>query len=169
MPLSRRRVLTSSAALCAGLALPRAALAHRQRLSITEVDWNAEAKTLGVTHRFHLHDAEKALVKEGLLDTPDLRAVRAKAKLALYVEDQFGLSSGGESITLSLLGAQIDGHNIFVFQEAVMDAKPSALTVRCEILRDAFPDQRNHVNLRLFAPVQTLTFSGRERIKKAQI
>ena len=167
MVMTRRATLGRAAALCAATSLSLPAYAHRQRLSVSEVEWNPTTKVLGVTHRFHLHDAEKALAAEGLISKPDLHNLRSQAKLALYVESQFGLKSGDNDIELSVLGAQVEGNNIYIFQEAILEQRPEALTVRCEILRSVFPDQRNHVNLRLYTPVKTLTFSGRERIKKA--
>lgn len=168
MMITRRVALTRLAALCAAASISVPAHAHRQRLSVSEVEWNPVTKALGVTHRFHLHDAEKALAAEGLITKPDLHNLRSQAKLALYIESQFGLKSGSdEEIELSILGAQVEGNNIYIFQEAILETKPESLTVRCEILRSVFPDQRNHVNLRLYTPVKTLTFSGRERIKKA--
>ncbi|WP_017930239.1 DUF6702 family protein [Robiginitomaculum antarcticum] len=161
-----RRTLTSLGlgTLAAGAASP--AWAHRQKLTYTEIEWLAEAKEIGVTHRLHMHDAARALVAENLLDAPVLTDLRAQAILALYISEQFAIyGADGTRIALTLIGAQIDGSDIFVFQTAALNAPPRGLSIFCEILHGAYASQKNHVTVNLPGEIHTLTFKVKDPVK----
>ena len=97
--LTRRTTfkLLSGAALTAALPLP--AFAHRQKTTLSQVEWNEADKVLYVTHSYHMHDAETALAAAGIIDKPDLTSLRARAKLAVYTARNFQLSNGGKDIS----------------------------------------------------------------------
>jgi hypothetical protein len=156
-----------AATLGAGL-LPLPAFAHRQKLTFTEISYNDSAHLLEVSHRIHLDDAEDAMAITGITDAPDLTSLRARALFALYVEAQFSIKITDASIALELLGAQIEGHYIYVYQQAEMLTAPAGpLLIKCEILRALFSDQSNHVNIALGDSVKTLTFSRNDGSKHA--
>jgi len=120
-----------------------------------------------IVHRLHYHDAETGLAR--ILGLPDLSldSVQGRARLALYVEQRFGMaehSSGeeGETLQLNLVGAEADGEFILVYQE-FSGRLPAQLAIRNDILRDAFPDQVNQVNLSIGQQVKSLIFSGKDR------
>lgn len=153
------RALAFSVLIASAACLAPQALADRQRLSLTEVTYNAQTQTVDVTHRLHLHDAQMALVREGLLDSPDLTSIRAQAQLAVYVSGQFDLIDGEDALALETLGAEQDGNYIYVFQQAAKDASPNSLQIESKILQSVFADQVNHVNVRLTDAVQTFIFT----------
>ena len=161
----------SLAALLAALVLlasaPPAA-GHRQHATMTELVWNERDGSLEITHRLHAHDALS--VMQAQLEDPDARLsdVETRARLALHVAEQFGLrhlptqaAEDPETIDLEVIGAELDGEHVNVYQEATLNRPPRALHVRCQILRDAFTDATNLVNLELPGrPVRTLRFAG---------
>ncbi|MEE9347004.1 MAG: DUF6702 family protein [Robiginitomaculum sp.] len=167
--LSRRRVLIAAGGLAAATALlPLPAMAHRQKLTFTDVRYNGDEQLLEISHRIHLDDAQDAMAIEGITDAPDLTGLRARALFALYVEDQFSIKTAGGPIALELLGAQIEGHYIYVYQQAEMLSAPaSPLLIKCEILRALYAGQTNHVNIELGDSVKTLTFSKNDGSKHA--
>lgn len=163
-----KRGLRAAALLC-GLAIATtAAHGDRERLSFSTVEWSAPAQSLDVTHRIHLHDAQQALVRAGLLTEPDLVPLINRARLALYVGQQFRIAGEKSDIDLDTLGAEIEGNYVYIYQQAEMDAAPDALYVQCNILRTVFSDQSNHVNVKLSETVQTLTFAPGDGIKSAR-
>lgn len=164
----RAGIMRASALLCLFAVLIMPAHADRERLSVSTVEWSAPAQTLHVTHRIHLHDAQQALVRAGLLKEPDLVPLINRAKLALFVGRGFRIAGQTSDIALDILGAEIDGNYIYVYQQAEADAAPDMLYIDCNILRTVFSDQSNHVNVKLSDSVQTLTFAPGDRIKSAR-
>ena len=161
----KQRFCQIAALLCLSLMLAAPAFADRQRLSVSTVEWDAPARTLGITHRIHVHDAEQALLREGLLEGPDLYRLENRARFALYVSRQFRLAGAEADIALESLGAEIEGNYIWVYQQAELTKAPDKLYVDCKILRDVFSDQSNHVNVIVSDDVQTLTFTKGDGIK----
>ena len=149
--------------LCLMLALP--AQAHREPLSFTTVEWNAAEGRLDVIHRIHTHDAQQAMVRAGLLEEPSLQSLESRARLALYVGTQFRIAAPDADIPLETVGAEIEGHYAYVYQQAEIKTAPKALYMDSKIFRDVFSDQSNHVNVKLSDAVQTLTFAPGDGIK----
>lgn len=142
------------------LAAAPGATAHRAKAALTSVVWNERTGLLEITHRLHVHDAREALARVTDLEQPDLGSLEARARLALYVEKHFGLAEpGGDALALELVGAELDGDHVFVFQEAALESPPGALEVRCDFLQEVFPSQLNTVNVEIGGPVRTLVFS----------
>ena len=137
------------------------ALAHRVRLSRSVVTWNREG--FDIVHGFHRHDAETALAKAGLLDAPDMTGLRARAHLALHVEETFSL---GPDVPLQTLGAEVVADRVEVYQVATLDALPESLDVRASMLRSLWPDQVNAVDVHLpGGEVRSLRFAGSDSAK----
>ena len=86
--------------------------------------------SLEITHRLHRHDARQLLAAvEPLADTEDLDAIEHRAALALLVSERFALRSpGGQPLLLTLVGAEVEGDYIYVYQES-----PSAATTALEV------------------------------------
>lgn len=146
-----------------------AAHAHRAKLSITTVEYLAVSGTLEVTHKFHLHDAQEALLRSDQgLNGMSIDEIEAQARFALYTADNFSLWTDNKPVELKTIGAEIDGDFLYVYQEAEMKKLPSSLTVDCFILRDVFPGYGNHVNIKDGARVKTLMFSGDDGMKSVE-
>ena len=112
-----RRLLTLLAALCLlqAASVPPAA-AHRQPLTETTVELGkgAAGSVLQITHRLHVHDAQKVLaLMPDVLDA-DIERAENQARLMAYVADRFALS--GNAAT-TMIGVEIDGDYVFVYQE----------------------------------------------------
>lgn len=161
-----RRIFTGSALAALTLAAAAPAYAHRQKISYVDIEWLKDSGEIGVTHRIHMHDAVKALVAKGKLDTPALTDIRSQAILALYLKEQFAIYGKDEArIKLDVLGAEIQGSDIFVFMTGKMDGPPKGLSIFCEILHAAYPSQRNHVTVNLPGEIHTVTFKAKDPVK----
>ena len=141
--------------MCA--ALPVAA--HRAPGSVSTIEYNRHTGMLEVIHRLHLHDAEVGVA--AALDDPSLSlsTLESRARVALYVEERFQIQSDGAQLGLALVGAEIAGDYLLVYQERRGEL-PRQISVRDDILRDAFPAQINQVNISDGDRVRTLSFSG---------
>jgi len=146
MVTGRRGVLAGLAVL--GLAPSLPARAHRSHTSQTTIGWNPRTAELEVVHRLHAHDAEVALGRLPGITTPDLAKPAHQARLALYVEQHFALAGAdGTPLALTLVGAELEGMEVYVYQTSPMAAAPTALSVRMTVLHDSFPDQANRISV----------------------
>ncbi len=161
-----RRLFTRFALAAAALSTAVPAYAHRQKISYTDIEWLADSSEIGVTHRIHMHDAVKALVKQGKLDSPTLTDLRSQAILALHLKTQFALYGQDEKrIGLDVLGAEIQGSDIFIFMTGKVDGTPKGLSIFCEILHATYASQRNHVTVNLQGEIHTVTFQAKDPVK----
>ena len=148
--------------LLAGLFLSMSASAHRLPMGMTTVTYNPETDAVEIVHRLHRHDAEQAMVEVIAEPGVDLLTVAVQAQLALYTEAHFQIAAVvdgevGEPLPLQLLGAEIDGDYVLIYQE-LPERLPSEIAVRDDVLRDLFPDQVNQVNITTASGVKTLVF-----------
>ncbi|MCG8442737.1 MAG: hypothetical protein MI723_13125, partial [Caulobacterales bacterium] len=161
MSWARRAVLAGLAGLAAAGGPARA---HRLHMGLTTIDWRAEAGRLEVVHRFYAHDMAAAL--GAAAPDGDLAELRARAHAALYVAEQFRLADGETPLTLDLIGAELEGEYLFVYQEIALLAPPAQLGARAGALLDALPGQVNTVNIDLGAGVRTLEFRAGDPMKR---
>jgi len=157
MPVSR---FQPAAALFGLLLFIGSVEAHRQPVGLTAVAFNADTGTTEIVHRFHRHDAELGLVQ--LLRRPDVLLVdlESQARFALYVAENFSIAPqiGAEPLALELVGAELDGDEIIVYQEFAGEL-PDGAAIRDSVLQDVYSDQVNHVNFHGSSGMKTLTFT----------
>lgn len=137
--------------------------AHQMKTAITKVLFNERSGQLEVMHRFYLHDAEHA-VKHLQGKAADIhQQEEVRTAFAAYVAEHFKLTLNGEALQLQLLGAELDGRHIWVYQEiALPKAELTTLSVRHDSLMAIWPAQINVVNLEGRGPVRTLKLSKQE-------
>lgn len=155
-----RRVISALAA--AALAFASGAPAHRMPGSLSTIKTSPTSGNVEIIHRLHNHDAELGLIT--ILDdrSISLDQLAGRARLALYVESRFLVAEWSEGrvgapLELELIGAELDGEYVLVYQELEGELPP-AIAVKNDILRDVFPDQVNHVNIAVGDRVRSLTF-----------
>lgn len=142
-------------------------LAHRVPEGLTTIELNENTETIEIVHRLHNHDVELALSE--ILNDPrwSLDTLEARAQLALYVEKRFQIinRSNEKLVELKLIGAELEGDEILVFQEAV-NPLPKSLAMRHDALREIIPEQVNTVNILLGSQTRTLVFEKQDKWKE---
>jgi hypothetical protein len=153
-------------AVCALCLAATAATAHRAKQALTTIERNARSGHIEIVHSMHWHDAELGLAAATGNPQLSLTTLESRARLALYVEQRFGLVDAKTSLPLQpeLIGAELSGDYVLVYQELAAPL-PRALAVRDDLLRDVFPEQVNQVNLLLGGAVRSLTFAGNDTWK----
>ncbi|MGB3721422.1 MAG: DUF6702 family protein [Pacificimonas sp.] len=136
-------------------ALPLAA--HPLKLSETSVSANPRTGQLEVAHSLSLHDMPEMLRSMGAANIDVIGSGEARTFVESYVAQHFHIVADGQPVTLGLIGSEIDGGQLWVYQEAAIpDA--AELTIDDRLLHDVFPDQQNRVNVDLGGGIDTLVF-----------
>lgn len=130
--------------------------AHRSHFGWTEITLNGD--TVEIVHRVHEHDAA-LLVSQLIGSAADITELGNQARFALYLEQHFSLSVPGENIALNLLGAELKGKYLFVYQDLPLEKLPSQLSISANVLMNLFDDQIHLVNITLPGIRQTLEFN----------
>ena len=139
--------LISAGALAGTFCLSSSAYAHRESASSTEILWSDETKTIQVTHVMHTHDAQRALFHMGRIETPDLSSLKAQAKLALYFSETFTLSADNSPLELNIIGAEIIGRNVYIYQDASLPERPKSLVIDPYMFQGVVVNFLNHIDV----------------------
>ena len=131
--------------------------AHRQHLSWTTIEWNAQASVLEITHRVHAHDASAWLAEQTKVPL-DITDIEHQAKFALYCAEQFHLQKDQQWQELELLGAEIKGNFLLTYQQLPLTSAPVSLFFKTTILMDLFSDQEHVVNINSANGTKSLSF-----------
>jgi hypothetical protein len=139
------------------------AFAHRMPGSLSTIKTNASTGIIEIIHRLHIHDAELGMVVLTGERQLTLDQLSGRARLALYVEEQFIIAPVvdgkiGPRLPLELIGAELDGDFVLVYQQYA-GKLPAEIAVSDTILSDVFPGQINHVNVATGDEIRSLTFS----------
>jgi hypothetical protein len=136
------------------------AMAHQLKSAVTTVLFNQRTSNIELMHRFYLHDTEHAV---GQLFTGKVDIMNNKAdqqRFAKYVESHVALQTlKGEPLKLNLVGAQVDGKFLWVYQEAAIPTAIEGIKMSNGALRDLWPSQVNMVNVEGKGKIKTLNFS----------
>ena len=140
---------------------PAPAAAHEQKAAITRVLFNPRTKNIEIMHRFLLHDAEHAVKQIFGGQANILEDETSRQRFADYVHRRFAMArADGTPIALSLIGQEIDGRYLWVYEEAPTPPGLKGLEIRHAALRDIWPRQINLVNVERGDDLWTVTFTG---------
>ena len=154
-----------AALLMLGLALP--AQAHQQKAAITSVEHNPRSGMIEVVHTIPLHDAEHALRHQGKAGADLIGDVESRREFARYAVERFTIATRGEALELTMLGTQIVGNSVLVYQEGASPGLGAEVTISSQVLTDIWLRQVNSVNVGRGTSPETLVFRGGDRAKKA--
>ncbi len=148
---------------------PLSALAHQQKVAISQILFNPQSGNIEVTHRLYFHDAEHAVQEEW--GSADLTANdEDMEKLALYVRSNFIFSLEGEPLALKPVGVEIDGPYVWIYDEIEIPKKRiKAITIENYILRDVWESQANLVNLEVGKFRESAFFTGEDKAKTIEL
>jgi len=148
---------SSALLLLALLAVPTAA--HRAPGSLSTIDWNEATGRTEIIHRLHSHDAELGVGEVLRLPQLSVQTIEGRAHIALYAEERFVIEAGSGPLPLELVGAELAGDYVLVYQEWP-GRLPARIRLRDDLLRDVFAEQVNQVNVDDGGSVRTLVFAG---------
>lgn len=146
-------------AVLGALVCVAAAHGHRAPGSLSTIEFNATTGNTEIVHRLHSHDAELGVSTVTEVNGLSVLDLEGRARIALYVEERFRIETDAGPLPLSLIGAELAGDYLLVYQEFT-GRLPEAVRLRDDILRDAFPEQINQVNIDTDGVVRSVMFAN---------
>lgn len=135
------------ALLAAGLLAAAAAGAHESPHVLSTVETNPRTGQLEVIHRFGLHDVEHAVRRFDWGSTDVLANARDRQRFSAYVQDRFSLRIDGEPVPLALVGQELEGRYLWVYQEAGQPGPAQSVKVINRVLSE--PPRHHLVKVQL--------------------
>ena len=139
------------------------AFAHREPGILTTIEWNNGIERTEIIHRVHTHDAEIGVAVVDNLPLLSVANDEDLARIALYVENHFSILGKEGSLNIQLIGAELIGDYIFIYQEWIEPLSPN-IFIKNDILREIYPLQINQVNIISEGNIRTLIFTENETI-----
>ncbi|MCP4047992.1 MAG: hypothetical protein GY732_18615 [Gammaproteobacteria bacterium] len=133
-------------------------MAHRAPGSLTTIKWNEASGRTEIIHQLHIHDAESGVGTSLNMTGLSVEDAEGRAHIAIYVEEHFYIKMGEKKLQLELIGAELSGNFILIYQE-FPDRLTQNILIHNSILRDMFPTQTNQVNIEDGDKVYSLIFS----------
>ena len=157
-PTMRKRIRRNrAAALLTFLFATSVSVAHEQKTALTDIFFNERTGNLEVAHRFSLHDAEHVAQKATGQKDDLTKSEGARKAFAEYAADHFELTNRADKvIELALVGEEIEGGYLWVYQEAPIPDLP--FFIKNTILLEVIKGQVNTVNIRKGKNVSTAVF-----------
>lgn len=163
------RPLLQALVFAAVLVAAAPAGAHQLKAAISTVLFNERTGDIEVMHRFYSHDAEHAV---GLITGrgADLVGdVGDRMRFAVYVHERFALTGlGTELAPLELVGAELDGDYLWVYERTAQVEGLNGLAMRFDALRELWPSQVNTVNVEQGGQVRTLVFDADDTVLRLE-
>ncbi len=161
---TRRAVITGlvlGGTLVFSLGVISPAQAHEAPRVETEVTHMSDGE-LNVVHVLQLSATQHLLYKADIIQKNDVSGLRARAQVALYSAERFELFADDTPISLEILGAEILGGNLYIYQTGQLDSLPKTWTARNTILRDLSPKFDNVINVPTANGVRSIVFGSRD-------
>ena len=149
------------------LVLAQPLSAHQQKIVISTIANNPRTGMLEVSHRVPMHDAEHAL--HDMKEADIARNQASRDAFAVYVGNHFRVVVDGEPLALELLGNEVEGAYLWIYQVTPAIPEGTVLEVRSSILTDIWPSQENRVNLGEGTSVDTLIFHAGDGFKQGRL
>lgn len=135
------------------------AAAHDAPRVETEVSHRADGQ-LEVVHVLQLSAAQRLLHKAGIIESNDISGLRARAQAAIYSSKRFDLFADDVLVPLEILGAEVGGGHLYIYQTGTLATLPKTWSARNAILRDLSPRFDNVINVPTANGTQSIVFSG---------
>ena len=145
-------------AVAASMTAP--AHAHQMQVAMTTVTFSVRTDSIEVIHRFYTHDTEQAMSQIAGQRVDIMRDEVTQENFGQYVSNNFHLlDQDGKELPLSLVGVELEGDVIWIYQETSLPRHLTKLAVANSALLDLLPKQVNTVNVECGDDISTLSFS----------
>lgn len=126
--------------------------AHKYYLSLTQIEYNQESKSLEIIINVFMDDIELALNKDYNIDmqlTTKLELENCDEYFSKYLKDKLHFKLQNEEFAFNYLGKEYEGDLVYFYLEIPNVDTPQPLEVHNQILLQHFEDQQNVVKLKV--------------------
>lgn len=132
---------------------------HKYYVSVSNMKYNAEAKSLQMTTRFFIDDFEDILSaredrKIALGEASELDGV--KQIIARYLDKKLVVKTDDTTQEINYLGAEYEGDQIILYIEIPISQQPKAIEMSFTAFLELFEDQKNLVHCNIAGKRKTL-------------
>lgn len=143
------------------------ASAHPFHVSVMEIKYKEDQKSLQISTRIFLDDLEialRTLTGDAYLDIMDeAKWEETNAKIGSYLLDNIAIESDKNVLKLKYLGSEIEKEVMWSYIEIERVRKIDYVKIRNKILIETYADQENLVHFYAFDDVQSARlFKGNE-------
>ena len=124
---------------------------HPFHISVTDIEYDAEARSVEIAQKIFMDDLEEVLVakEDRLVDLIDKEQKEANDSLIeSYLKKHFTLTINGKRVEYEFLGTQVEDDAIWCFMEVPKTRKFKSIEVRNTLLMDRFDDQLNLIHVK---------------------
>lgn len=121
---------------------------HKYYVSVTEIEYVKEKKSVQIITRLFVDDLEFVLRKrynENLTLTKKNESEAVNTFLIKYLKDKFQVKINGEEVTYEFIGKEYDTDIVYCYMEIKNVSQIKSFEVQNTLLFDGFEDQQNIV------------------------
>ena len=145
---------------------------HAFHTSLTEMQYNAKAKSLEISIRMFTDDLETALTKANNGQKIMLGGKNDNSEVVLnkYIQQHFAmLTPQKQKKALIVLGKELEGDATWVYVEIPNSQELKAHILYNNLMQEVFDDQTNLVNLIYLGNKKTYLFNAKTRIIEIEL
>ena len=138
--------------------LMTAATLHKYYVSVTEIEYVKEKKSVQIISRIFVDDLEAVLRKrydKRLYLTPKKESKEVNAVLQRYFKEKFQIKINGESTDYTFIGKEYDNDIVFCYFEIKNIEHIDSFEVTNKLLFEMFDDQKNVVKTNINSQPQS--------------
>lgn len=139
---------------------------HPFHVSITELIYKEESKSVQIMHKVFVDDFEQTLNKNYKVNL-DILVMENTSSIDSMVEDylqrNFSVEIDGKKQEVVYLGSELEDNVLWCYQEIYKVRKPEVFTVTNSIMFDEFDDQSNLVHTTVNTQLKTMRLMGRNK------
>ncbi|MCK0123588.1 peptidase E [Gelidibacter sp. F2691] len=125
---------------------------HKFYVSVTEVEYVPEKKSVQIISRIFIDDLENTLRKrfeKRLTFSPKNEAEEVEVYLQRYLKDKITITINGKPVDFKYIGKEYDNDILFCYLEVTGIKDIKAFEISNSLLFDSFDDQQNIVKLNI--------------------
>ncbi len=137
------------------------AIVHNFYISVTQIDFNDEAKTLEISIKLFIDDFEKALKEESLKQTHlnTIKEIEESTELMyMYFQKYFSISVDQDTKEWRFLGREYEEDAIWCYIEVINIQDFNQIELKNELLISTHEEQKNLVRINKQGQKKSLLF-----------
>ncbi|MGJ3235328.1 DUF6702 family protein [Marivirga sp.] len=142
-----------------GFFLMLSGMLHPFYVSITDLVYKEDTKSVQIMHKVFVDDFEQTLNKHYNVNL-DILAMESTAEIDEMVKDyfskRFAVSIDGKEQDITYIGSELEENVLWVYQEIYKVRKPKKFRITNTVLFDEFDTQSNLVHTDLGGEIKTL-------------